>query len=72
MQHRRLQLDAAHWRERAREMRALAEHVSDEEARRRMVRIAADYDGLAERAEAASGETLAASAPSSSVGPLSS
>jgi hypothetical protein len=56
MQQRRLQLDAAHWRARAQAMRALAEHVSDEETRRRMARIAADYDRLAERAEAATRE----------------
>ena len=45
--------DAAHWRERAREMRALAAKISDDESRRQMLRIAADYDMLAERAEAA-------------------
>jgi len=47
-----LQLDAAHWRDRAREMRALAEKASDDESRRRMLRIAADYEKLAERTEA--------------------
>jgi hypothetical protein len=53
MPHLRLQLDAEHWRTRAREMRALAEQVSDAEASRRMMRIAVDYDALAERADAA-------------------
>jgi hypothetical protein len=52
-----LKFDAAHWHERAREMRALAEKASDEEAGRRMLRIAADYEKLAERAEAANKET---------------
>ncbi len=51
MQRIALQLDAAHWRERAREARALAEEMSDQEARSRMLRIAADYEKLAERAE---------------------
>jgi hypothetical protein len=41
-------------------MRALAEKASDEEARRRMLRIAADYDKLAERAAAANKEMRSA------------
>lgn len=44
-------LGAEHWRERAREARALAEQMGDEDSRRRMLRIAADYEKLAERAE---------------------
>ncbi len=50
---RGLRLNAAHWRERARQMRALAEKLTDEEAGQRMLMIAADYEKLAERAEAA-------------------
>ncbi len=53
MPYRLLRYDAAHWRERAREVRALAEHVRDDDGYRRMLRIAADYEKLAERAEAA-------------------
>jgi DNA-binding ferritin-like protein len=51
-----LKFDAAHWRERAREMRAFAEKAGDEETAHRMLRVAADYDKLAERAEAADSE----------------
>ena len=43
-------LDAAHWRDRAEEARSLAEQMTDPESRERMLRIAADYDKLAERA----------------------
>lgn len=53
MQRPVLQLDPAHWRERAREARLLAEQMSDRDSRSRMLKIAADYDRLAERAEKA-------------------
>jgi hypothetical protein len=42
--------DSGHWRDSAEEMRALAEDVADEEARETMLRLAKDYDRLAERA----------------------
>jgi hypothetical protein len=60
MPHIRLQLDGAHWRTRAQEMRALAEKAGDEEIRHRMLRVAADYEKLAERAEAANKATAGA------------
>jgi hypothetical protein len=40
-----------HWRDRARQMRALAEQVSDKISKEMMLRIAEDYDRLALRAE---------------------
>jgi hypothetical protein len=43
--------DPAHWRHRAEEMRTLAEGMSSNETRQIMMRIAADYERLAERAE---------------------
>lgn len=42
--------DAAHWRDRANKIRALAEDVEDHDARVSMLRNADDYDNLARRA----------------------
>jgi hypothetical protein len=42
--------DPEHWRQRAEEARALADQMNDEASRQTMLRIAADYDRLAERA----------------------
>jgi hypothetical protein len=43
--------DSKHWRERAEEARAVAEQLTDEKSREAMLRIAKDYDQLAERAK---------------------
>lgn len=43
--------DPKHWQERAEEARAMAEQLTDEKSRDAMLRIANDYDKLAERAE---------------------
>jgi len=43
--------DATHWRERAAEMRALAENLPECEGKTTMLRIAADYEQLARRAQ---------------------
>jgi hypothetical protein len=42
--------DPRHWYERAAEMRALSESMNDIEARAIMVRLADDYEKLADRA----------------------
>jgi len=43
--------DAKHWRERAEEVRAVAEALTDTEAQRKMLGIAEGYDRLAQRAQ---------------------
>jgi hypothetical protein len=43
--------DSKHWRDRAAEMRALADGYTDKEAARIMRRLADDYDRLADRAD---------------------
>ena len=43
--------DPKHWRNRAEEARAAAHDITDPEAKRKMLRIAADYEELARRAE---------------------
>lgn len=43
--------DPAHWRYRAEEIRTLADDMRDERSREAMLRIAEDYDLLAQRAQ---------------------
>ena len=43
--------DPKHWRARANEARKLAAEMNDHASREAMLRIAADYDRLAERTE---------------------
>jgi hypothetical protein len=43
--------DAKHWRDRAAEMRVLSGEMKDFEARTMMLKLANDYDKLADRAE---------------------
>jgi hypothetical protein len=44
--------DVTHWRNRAQEVRAVAEHLPNQEARRVMFGIAEGYDQLAQGGEA--------------------
>jgi len=43
--------DPAHWRQRAEEARTIAEQMNDLQSRESMLRIAKDYERLAERAD---------------------
>ena len=43
--------DSKHWRDRAAEMRLLSDEIKDLEAQRMMLKLANDYDKLADRAE---------------------
>jgi hypothetical protein len=43
--------DPKHWRSRAEEARAMAESLTDPEAKQLMLNVAADYEKLAKRAE---------------------
>jgi ABC-type Zn uptake system ZnuABC Zn-binding protein ZnuA len=43
--------DPKHWLDRAKEARALAEQIADPEAKRTMLKNAADYERLAQRAQ---------------------
>jgi molecular chaperone GrpE (heat shock protein) len=43
--------DPKHWREHAKEARTQAEQITDPASKRKMLRIAADYEELARRAE---------------------
>lgn len=52
--------NAAHWRDRANKIRALAEDVEDHDARVSMLRNADEYDNLANRAK----ERMSGSSPS--------
>jgi hypothetical protein len=42
--------DPHHWLERAAQMRALSAHIEDAEARKIMLRLADDYEKIADRA----------------------
>ena len=46
--------DPKHWHDRAAEMRALSDNIKDVRARAMMLKLAEDYDTLADRAEARS------------------
>jgi hypothetical protein len=43
--------DPKHWRERAKKARTATAEIADEKAKKKMLRIAADYEELARRAE---------------------
>ena len=55
--------DPKHWRERAKEARAIADEMNDREAKQTMLGIARDYVRLAERAERGQGVCHSQSSP---------
>jgi hypothetical protein len=55
--------DPKHWRARATEMRALAEQMKDIESRSIMLKLASDYDRLADRAEERAKVSVSAPSP---------
>jgi hypothetical protein len=57
--------DSDHWRERAQQMRLVAHGIADAKARSIMLRIAQDYEKLAERAELRTDGRTAPRKPSS-------
>ena len=48
--------DPKHWRERADEARRVADKLTDQDAKKTMLGIAASYDRLAERAQIRAGK----------------
>src|SRR5262249_5046964 len=57
--------DVSHWRDRAAEMRALSEMMTNVEATAIMLRLADDYDLLADRAAARAGHDVNTPSPRS-------
>jgi hypothetical protein len=55
--------DAKHWRDRAAEMRVLSGEMKDFEARTLMLKLANDYDKLADRAEDRAARDVAGPSP---------
>jgi hypothetical protein len=47
-----LREDGAYWRERAKEVRAVADKIEDPESKRELIAIADRYEAMAERADA--------------------
>ena len=48
--------DPEHWRQRAEQMRALAQEIGDAQTQQTMLQLARDYERLAQRAVQRSGE----------------
>jgi hypothetical protein len=64
-----LYADPIHWRSRAHQMRLVAEGIEDPKAKAIMLRIAKDYDKLAERAEVCTGSKVPRDGSTHSDGP---
>jgi len=55
--------DSKHWRDRAAAMRVLSDEIKDLEAQRMMLKLANDYDKLADRAEDRAARDMAGPSP---------